>query len=122
MEASDMQRFFVTSLNGDCVRIYPFSEWEEIEAILAAPPRMKPEKLKFMEMTNYWGREAEMDDQGRILIHQNLREAAQMAGEVAVMGRIKYLEVWQDAIFKKLKIEEQRFSADDLEALAALGI
>jgi MraZ protein len=115
-------RLFVTSLNGDCVRIYPFPVWEEIEEKLAAPPTMKPEKIKFMDMTNYWGQEAEMDDQGRVLIHLHLREAAGMEGDVAVMGRIKYLEVWQDAAFRAQKIEGRSFDEHDLEALASLGI
>src|SRR5262249_51110715 len=76
-------RVFVTSLNGDCVRIYPFPVWEEIEEKLAAPPTMKPEKIKFLDLTNYWGQEAELDDQGRVLIHQHLREAAKIDGDVA---------------------------------------
>ena len=116
------RRLFVTSLNGDCVRIYPFPVWEEIENKIAASSMMKPEKLKFMDFTNYWGRDTELDDQGRVLIHQHLRESAQIEGEVAVMGRIKYLEIWQDAIFRKERIIGQKFTTEDLEALSALGI
>ena len=115
-------RLFVTSLNGDCVRIYPFPVWEEIEEKLSAPPTMKPEKVKFMDLTNYWGQEAEIDDQGRVLIHMHLREAAKIEGDVAVMGRIRYLEVWRDATFREQKIDGQSFTASDMEALATLGI
>lgn len=115
-------RLFVTSLNGDCVRIYPFPIWEEIEEKLSTPPTMKPEKIKFLDMTNYWGQEAEIDDQGRVLIHQHLREAAKIDGDVAVMGRIKYLEIWNDGTFRKEKIEGRTFTEADLEGLAAMGI
>ena len=96
--------------------------WEEIEEKLSAPPTMKPEKVKFMDLTNYWGQEAEIDDQGRILIHLHLREAAKIDGDVAVMGRIRYLEVWQDTTFRAQKIEGRSFTDSDMEALAALGI
>ena len=115
-------RLFVTSLNGDCVRIYPLPVWEEIEEKIAAPPTMTPEKVKFMDLTNFWGQEAEFDDQGRVLIHMRLREAAQVDGEVAVMGRIRYLEIWPDATFRAQKIDGQSFTPADMEALAKLGI
>ncbi len=122
MEETFGRRLFVTSLNGDCVRIYPFPVWEDIENKLAAHSMSKPEKLKFMDLTNYWGRDTELDDQGRVLIQPHLRQSARIEGEVAVMGRIKYLEIWQDAIFRKEKIEGQKFTNEDFESLAAMGI
>ena len=115
-------RVFITSLNGDCVRIYPFPVWEEIEEQFSAPPTMNPVKMKFMDMTNYWGQEAEVDGQGRVLIHQHLRSAAKINAEVAVMGRITYLEIWDHATFRQEKIDGKSFSDSDLEVLAQLGI
>jgi MraZ protein len=113
---------FVTSINGNSVRIYPSQVWEEIEEKLSTPPTTMPEKIKFMERTNYWGQEAEIDDQGRVLIHQHLRDFAKIEGDVAVMGQIKYLEVWADVVFFKERIEGQPFTNEDFEKLGQLGI
>ena len=41
----------------------------------------------------------ELDGQGRILIQPILREAAQMKGDVDVMGNLTYLDVWNHARF-----------------------
>jgi DNA-binding transcriptional regulator/RsmH inhibitor MraZ len=36
-----------------------------------------------------------MDGQGRLLIHPLLRKSAEVLGDVAVMGYLTYLEVWE---------------------------
>ena len=45
------QEVYVTSLNGDCVRIYPLPEWESIEQRLALLPSMDPARRKFLDRT-----------------------------------------------------------------------
>ncbi len=114
-------RLFITSISGESVKIYPLPVWEEIEERLAAPPTMKPEKVKFLERANYWGQEAEMDRQGRVLIHQRLRERAKINGDVAVMGNIRHIEVWNHDDFVR-RMESAPFTDDDAEALSNLGI
>jgi MraZ protein len=88
--------FFVTSLEGNSVRIYPLSVWIDIEKGLA-PVRGEQEankiKRQFSERINYWGQTASADAQGRVLIPALLREKAGMQGEVNVMGKVVYLEV-----------------------------
>src|SRR3989442_9073778 len=88
---------YVTSLDGQSVRIYPFSVWREIEEKLAALPSMNKSKKKFLDRTNYWGQNARMDTQGRILIPSLLRESAAMRGEVAVNRNLGPLAVLEKA-------------------------
>jgi MraZ protein len=113
--------FFVTSLDGRCVLIYPLSEWEQLEAKLLEPPKMQPEKQKFLRNTSYYGQVASMDKQGRIMIQPHLREAASIDGEVAVMGYLNYLEVWDHEKFLQ-KLESDPYTDEDAAALAGLGI
>ena len=61
-------RFYVTSENGDCVRIYPMKVWNEIEEKLASSPSHNRTKQKFLTRTNYYGQVVELDGQGRLLI------------------------------------------------------
>ena len=85
--------FYVTSHDGQSVRIYPFQEWLKLEDKLKQQPSMNRSVKKFLDRTNYYGQAARSDSQGRILIPSLLRESAAMQGEVAVLGYLNYLEV-----------------------------
>ncbi|HXF05859.1 MAG TPA: division/cell wall cluster transcriptional repressor MraZ [Blastocatellia bacterium] len=113
--------FFITSINGDHVRLYPLPEWEKIEQSLAQLPEMEPIKEKFLRRTNFYGRPATMDGQGRILIHPPLRTEAGLNGEVAVLGYVTYLQVWNLERFEAL-LRAEEFTRDDAAAIARLGI
>jgi MraZ protein len=115
------QDFFVTSLDGQSARIYPFPVWREIEDKLAALPSMNKAKKRFLDRTNYWGQTARADTQGRVLMPALLRESAGMHGEVAVLGYLNYLEVW-DLVRYREHLEREPFSDDDLQTLSNLGI
>ena len=115
------QRFYITSLDGIVAQIYPFEEWEKIEQKLASLSTFNPTKKKFLNRVNYYGQVVEMDGQGRLLIPQILREAAQIRGEVAVLGNLTYLEVRNLEAFGK-EIKEQAFTDEDTKTLDELGI
>ena len=115
------QRFYITSLDGRVAQIYPFEEWERIEQKLANLSTFNPTKKKFLNRVNYYGQVVEMDGQGRLLIPQILREAAQIRGEVAVLGNLTYLEVRNmEALDREIK--EQPFTDEDTKTLDDLGI
>jgi MraZ protein len=113
--------YYVTSLDGQFVRIYPFAEWRNIEEKLAAVPSMNKQRKKFLDRTNYWGQMAKMDTQGRILIPVLLRESAAMRGEVAVLGYLNYLDVWNNERYRE-HLEREPLSDEDIEGLSNLGI
>jgi MraZ protein len=114
------QKFYITSLDGIVAQVYPFEEWERIEQKLAALSTYNPTKKKFLTRTNYYGQVVEMDGQGRLLVPQILREAAQIRGEVAVLGNLTYLEVRNlEALDKEVK---EPFTDDDTKTLDELGI
>ena len=114
------QRFYITSVDGTIAQIYPFEEWERIEQKLASLSTYNPTKKKFLTRTNYYGQVVEMDGQGRLLIPQILRDAAQIRGEVAVLGNLTYLEVRNmEALDKEIK---EPFTDEDTKTLDELGI
>ncbi len=112
---------FVTSLSGDSVRIYPMPVWLEIERKLAQAPSTHPARLKFLDRVNFYGQVAEFDPQGRVLIQPRVRESALMTGEVDVLGKYDFLEVWSHDRFQTKMIREP-FTDDDARALADYGI
>jgi transcriptional regulator MraZ len=89
------RELFVTSIDGVCAPVYPMPVWTEIERQLGAQGLVRdPEVDRFFKHTSFFGQVAEIDNQGRVLIHQRLREKAAMAGEVSVVGSFDHLEVW----------------------------
>jgi MraZ protein len=113
--------FYVTSLTGDCARLYPMQEWLAIEEKLQAAGTMDAAVRKFLDRTNYFGQLADMDAQGRILVHPLLRQSAELMGDVAVLGYLQYLEVWELDKFRA-RLESQPYTADDAAALSKLGV
>jgi MraZ protein len=113
--------FFVTSLNGDSIRIYPMEIWTTIEEKLAESSGFKPAVMRFKNRVNYYGQMANMDSQGRVLLHPLVREKAEIAGEVAVLGQQNFLEIWHHANLEA-KLESEPLTDEDLDHLAELGI
>jgi len=113
--------FYVTSENGDYVRIYPMKVWHEIEDKLARLSSHNRTKQKFLTRANYFGQVVEIDRQGRVLIPPVLREAAQMKGEVDVLGNLNYLEVWNHARFLE-NLNKNPIMPEDENTLDDLGI
>ncbi|MBA3887203.1 MAG: division/cell wall cluster transcriptional repressor MraZ, partial [Acidobacteria bacterium] len=94
IEEQHGSELFVTSLTGEYVRIYPMAVWLAMEEKLSRVPSTHPTRLKFLDRVNYFGQVAELDAQGRVLIHGRVRDSAGMTGEVDVLGQYDSLDVW----------------------------
>ncbi len=112
---------FVTSLTGECVRIYPMPAWLEVEDKLSRMPSNHPALLRFLDRVNYYGQPGELDSQGRVVITPLLRESASIKGDVRVFGRIAYLEVWNGEHFGS-KLAREPWTESDGLALSEFGI
>lgn len=112
--------FFVTSLRGESVLVYPMPVYSGIEERLFRASKVEPVVKRLRRAFNYYGQAAAMDAQGRILIHPLLRESAQIQGEVAVIGQLDYLEVWNRNTFEE-ELREDPLTDADLKELANLG-
>ena len=113
--------FFVTSLRGESVRVYPMEVWVRVEERLARASSLDPSVMRFKNAVNYFGQSSPMDAQGRILIHPLLRERADVRGEVVVLGQQDFLEVWNRNAFEE-RLQADPLTDTDLGALADLGI
>src|SRR5687768_9987834 len=115
IEGKHGAQVFVTSLTGEYVRVYPMPVWAELEEKLAKMPSTHPARVKFFDRVNYYGQTAEFDNQGRVLIHPRLRDAALMTGEVDVFGQYSYLDVWNHERFVA-KLQREPYTDDDARA------
>ncbi len=113
-------QFFITSKDGKRAELYPMKEWERIEDALSKAPSSGAKK-KFLDVTNYYGQVVEMDGQGRLLIPQLLREAASLAGDVAVLGLQTYLAVANDEKHRA-SLTENPLTDEDMDTLGSFGV
>jgi transcriptional regulator MraZ len=121
VEGQHGTELFVTSLTGESVQIYPLPVWLALEERLARVPSTHPSRLKFLDRVNYYGQAAEVDAQGRVLIHGRLRDSAGMSGEVDVFGQYNHMEVWNHERFVA-KLQRAPYTDDDARALSEFGI
>ena len=121
LESKYGRELYLTSLTGDCVRIYPMPVWVELEQKLAAVPSTNPSKLRFLNRVNYFGQAVELDTQDRALIPVRLRDAATMVGDVDVIGQITYLDVWNHDRFLS-KLQHEPYTDADARELSEFGI
>lgn len=122
LEQNYAKQFYITSLDGQYVRVYPLEEWNKIEEKLQEAASFNRTRRKFLSRANYFGQLVEMDNQGRVLIPSVLREKAEMKGEVAVLGNLTYLEVWNNERFVKEMIEQNPITPEDEQLLDQLRI
>jgi len=108
---------FVTSIHGRNVLLYPLTMWRALEEKLAALPAVHRAKNKFLERVNYYGQDAALDGQGRVLIPQILRDAAKLPSDVVVTGNIDHLIVSdRGALSSRLATED--FTPEDYDDLS----
>ena len=112
--------FFVTSVRGESVRVYPLQVYAELEERLLRSSTMQRPVTKLRTALNYFGQRAVMDPQGRILVHPLLREKTSLNGEVAVLGQQNFLEIWNRAAVED-QMRESLLTEEELEQLGSLG-
>lgn len=112
---------YVTSVDGASVLIYPMPIWLAVEERLAQMPASHPTRSRYLDRVNFYGQSHDFDAQGRVVIQPRLRESAGMVGEVSVIGKVDFLEVWNlDRL--KAKFEREPFTDDDARVLADHGV
>jgi MraZ protein len=119
-------KVFITSLDGEEVKVFPLREWEDVETSLSnkSPDGNEADgeiKQKILFQVNRFGAEETLDNQGRILVPAVLREAAGMRGEVKILWQSNHLLVMSAARFEEAA-EANRLTAIDKRYAANLGV
>jgi len=112
---------FITSRDGQSILVYPLPVWEELELRLAQVSSTDPDREQFENWTSYFGGQAEIDNQGRALVPQVLREKIGHEGEVVVMGKGDHLVVATKEHMEK-KLSEAPLTRDVMSSLSGKGV
>ncbi len=99
---------FVTAYGSPSMKVFPLSEWMQVEEVLRGSGwGDDPKVVQFLRTVDLYGDEQELDPQGRILVPQRLRKHARMDGEVIVLGHpTNHLEVWNEQVLLELQAKE----------------
>lgn len=104
--------FVVTKGLDGCLFLYPQSEWQNfVDKLQQLPSNQNTRKIQRQFLSK--AMEVSLDKQGRILVPSLLRTAAGLEKEVAFVGMMNRIEVWD-----KNRLEEQEIQEDE-EALEA---
>jgi len=110
--------FYITSMDGESAEIYPLSEWlKRQEKIFAMPQSLQARKILLRTYTRF-GRQASMDPQGRMPIREELRNEADLSGEVTVTWEGNLLRVTSMKILR----ETPSLTAEQLDSLKDYGL
>lgn len=94
-----------------CLLMYPYPEWEKIEAKLAELPSFNPTTRRIQRLLMGHATELELDRNGRILLPQLLREYAAIDKNVMLVGQGKKFEVWGET---QWELAREGWLAEDL--------
>jgi MraZ protein len=119
LDAANITDLYVTSEDGERAQIWPLSEWEKIEALLAKHSAVNDAVARYLDMTSFYGQQVKMDAQGRIMLPQILRSAAKLEGDLAVMGKITHLEVLNRANFEQ-NLPAKSLTADQRKTVGGI--
>ncbi len=100
-----------------CLLLYPFAEWEKIEAKLQALPSFDRASRRIQRLLIGHAAELDIDRQGRILLPALLREYAALGRDVALVGQGNKFEVWgqaQWALAREAWLAEEGVGAGEL--------
>ncbi len=94
--------------------LYPEAEWAGVEERLTELLRHQPEARMYVLKVTSSAVEVTPDAQGRILIPARLKDAAELEGQVLLVGAIDKVEIWNPKLFEaavKAKTEDfERFA------------
>jgi MraZ protein len=80
--------------SGKGLDVHPLKSWEELEARVAALPRLDPDARQFRYSYLSLGQDVLLDPQGRIQISSDYRERAGLMKDVLIIGMQQMFEVW----------------------------
>ena len=120
-------KMYVTSTDGEVVKIFPMSVWESVESSLQqSGPDAKDSgaaaRKKALFLTSVYGSEETLDGQGRILVPAVLRDSAGMrSSDVRLIWQGNHLEALSEKVFAK-QLAQNALSAAEQNEIAHLGV
>lgn len=102
LEAGGNTRMVMTpALFDACLDVYPVAAWEEVERDLVQNKSLDPDEVRYRRLYVSRAVDVELDKTGRVLVPQELRQAARLEHEVLWVGSLTKVELWSQANWER---------------------
>ncbi len=96
LEESSPHLIITIDTESTCLLLYPYSQWEIIEKKIEALPSFNPAARRIQRLLIGHATETALDNNGRILLPQPLRDYASLTKNVMLIGQGKKFELWDE--------------------------
>jgi len=113
----------ISSLD-NCLYAYPFQEWHQLEKKILSLAETNDYMRRFRRLFIGGAFECNCDKQDRILIPMSLRQLAGLDKEIAIVGVLKYFEIWSREKWEEeyMNLEHDMQKEEVRNEIAKLGI
>jgi len=105
-----------------CLFLFTAKDWEPMVQKISALPITQSNSRAFSRLMLAGAMEVELDQQGRVLLPDYLREYAGLKKVAVVAGLYNRVEIWDEATWKTYKAKTEASSDEIAERLGELGI
>ena len=105
-----------------CLFVYTKKEWELMASKLAQLPLAQKKSRAFARLMLAGAWDAELDNQGRVMLPEYLRQYAKLQKTAVVAGLYNRMEIWDEAAWQAYKAQTEADSENIAESMADLGV
>ena len=105
-----------------CLFIFSKNEWNKLAEKLSELPLAQANSRAFARLMFSGAVDENLDNQGRILIPDYLRNYASLKKQLVINGLFNRLEIWDKNIWQDYKNKTENSSEEIAERLSQLGI
>ena len=106
----------------NCLFLYPLQEWQKLTEKLGQLPMGQGNTRSFLRLMLAGAVEVELDQLGRILVPDYLKNYANLKQRVVIAGVYNRLEIWDEALWESYKTEVEKNTDMIAEKLGELGM
>lgn len=106
----------------NCLFLYPMAEWQKLTEKLAQLPMGSGDTRSFLRLMMAGAVEVELDQLGRILVPDYLKNYAGLKQRVILAGVYNRMEIWDEERWNVYKAEVEKNTDMIAEKLGELGL
>ncbi len=106
----------------ECLFLYTMTEWEKLAQKLSSLPLAQADARGFGRLMLAGAMDVNIDNLGRILMPDYLKDYASLKKKVVVAGLYNRIEVWDETKWNQYKEKTEKDIGDMAERLKELGV
>ena len=106
----------------NCLFLFPLKDWNVLAEKLSKMPISQADARGFSRLMLAGAMEVDLDNLGRILVHDYLKQYASLNKKVIVAGLYNRVEVWDEDKWNIYKKQTEKEAGSIAERLKELGV